>query len=297
MKDQPNNWEADWREELAGYEAPLQPGDWAGMESLLDGGGLAPPDGQVMSAAKASTVTVAIKSVILTLLVVAVAGVGFWLLTDGKAAETAAQLSPETTQNSVAVLDSLPPGYRYDIKTYRQLDRTGKVLSVRYDTSIVPVQMKYDTVFLTDAEGNLQLRIDTAIVPTRSVLARPMSLIRQRPGGGTSLSEAPALPAEVIGTDLITSPAPVAAAPANPNRDAKAPGTRSGSRSTSYELTPKPPRERPVPRLRLRLIPDMSSYDAYYQFRLRQIVEDHPVKVIPAKSFNGYFPAYRNDFN
>ncbi len=297
MKDQPNNWEADWREELAGYEAPLQPGDWAGMESLLDGGASAPPDGQAMSAAKASTVTVAIKSVIVTLFMVAVAGLGFWLVADDNAAETAAQSSPAPTQNSTAILDSLPPGYRYDIQTYRQLDRTGKVLSVRYDTSIVPAQIKVDTVFLTDAEGNLQLRIDTAIVPTRPMLARPLSPIRQRSGGGTVLPEAAALPAEVTNTAPVTSPAPAATPALGPAPDNKAADTGSGSWSTPYELTPKSPRERAVSRLHVRLVPEMESYEAYYRFRLRQIVHDHPVKVVPAKAFNGYFPSYRNDFN
>ena len=44
MKAPSDKWEQSWREQLADYEAPPEPGDWAAMRGLLDGGSAAPPD-------------------------------------------------------------------------------------------------------------------------------------------------------------------------------------------------------------------------------------------------------------
>ncbi|MEM6770666.1 MAG: hypothetical protein AAF597_08795, partial [Bacteroidota bacterium] len=183
-----------------------------------------------------------------------------------------------TTATAAAVpqapLDTLPPGYRYDITTHKQLDHDGKVLSVSYDTSIIATRFRYDTLFYTDEAGNLSAKIasiDTAIfTDTLTTSAVDPSQTKK----ATRLAPVPAL--------TFTAPPP-STAPASAPKQA-------------YDLTPKPSRERPVTRLPFPLPWLQVSYDDYYHWRMEQVLLAHPVKVVPSKTYNGYFPAYREDF-
>lgn len=154
MNDQPNPWEDSWRDELASYEASVLPGDWSAMDSLLDGGSEAPPEPSLPGPSASGAW---IKGVLFGISLAVIAGLSYLLMAgSGSPAQDLAV--------SVVLVDTLPPGARYDIKTYNRRNQAGEVIGTVYDTTIIPAQYLKDTIYLSDDKGNLTQRIDSTLV-------------------------------------------------------------------------------------------------------------------------------------
>ncbi|MFT7121090.1 MAG: hypothetical protein ACJAZ9_001268 [Neolewinella sp.] len=173
------------------------------------------------------------------------------------------------------MIDTLPPGYEYDVKTYKRLDREGKVLSVDYDTTIVPIRYRMDTVYATDAAGNLTgiHRIDSVeVTPTINRATSTESALppnRLRKPGGASVLEAPVLPVVLPSSAPPTSFAPAAA--------------------------PKNARPEAIQPLRIKVPHDLPSNDELLQRRLREVVKNNPRSLNLNVQNNGYYPAYKRN--
>lgn len=277
MNDPTNSWEDDWRDELAGYEAPQQADDWAGMEALLAGGSAAPAEPSPPGPAATGYATW-LKGLAFVLALASAGGLGYFL--NGES------FTDQPITAPTKVTDTLPTGFRYYLDTVYQSDAKGN-LTQRIDTSLVPLRQAqspgprteysatteqlptttsrrvyYDILYDIDEEGNMTdeiAHIDSVVVE-RPVLSGTT---------GRSLNEVPetSLPA------FPTLPAPAAAPP--------------------LSLPNAPGKTRIVPKLRWPKN-SLPTTNELLRKRLLRAGQDQLSKITPAPISNGYFPPVRN---
>lgn len=269
MNDPTNSWEDDWRDELAGYEAPQQADDWAGMEVLLAGGVAAPAE-PVPPGPAAAGYVVWWKGIAFVLALMAAGGVGYLLNGDS--------LTDQLANFPAVMTNRLPPGVQDQVGTVYKRHGDGHVDSWvdsaeikptepgrlspdpltpdKNSSSITQNRYRFDTLFQLNHRGeSIGIeRIDT-------VNLQESSRFKSR-SGGTSLNEIPELNLPALPTNL----APAAA-----------------------------PRSAPVAPIQNKFPHDLPDNATLLRQRLLRIVKERPLTVTPSDQNNGYFPPVRNN--
>lgn len=295
MSHQDKHWEGHWREELACHESTPLPGDWAGMEGLLDGGTPAPPEPPAQGPSPGAGPTghaAWTKGLFLTLGLATATSLGYFLTTTNEP-------PPEAALLPVSMIDTLPPGYEYDVKTYKRLDREGKVLSVSHDTIVIPVRpASQDTIYRADERGNIKKlillrprsKVSGTALPFRPKRYRMDTLFRLDGGGN------------IIGVERIDSteikPSTTARPRVGGNAMIELPSLSNfASPTSSAPAAPPPnPRSQRIEPIRIKVPHDLPSSGELLRIRLLKIVKDNPLPLKKGKGNNGFYPAYEFDY-